>query len=698
MTTVSPGAAEGGGDACVADIAVADVAYAPFAAVEIAAALAAGVLANGVSLRIPARDTDADHRRCPGCVHAIPVSRPGPNTSFHYSVPVRDPRGTVIGALCVHDDVPRVLSTDRLDALRVLADHAGVIADLVDALDRSRADDSSYRHLVDCLPEIFFLVTPDGTIKDMSVSGREVMGTALGGEGGPEGLSALHDEDREIFASAYRRVFTEGSTEKAIIRVRAENATYQHFDVLIAPRPYPESGLPAEAFIVCRDISDRVREAAALAERTEQLARSEERFRQALLHSGVGIALTDMEGNWAEFNDALASMLGYTREEFGQLSFVDLIPKGDFHLHRAALASLLSGDERLINADFRYAHKSGRELWFSTTSSVIRAADGTPLHLATHVDDVTHRRAALEEVSAERDRSAALLSTVRDAFAYAVDGRIEDVNAAMSELTGLRRDQLIGQRAPFSFWPPELRAPDAARLRKETVERRGEVEMQWIRPDGSRIDVSLYTCPVDDAASGLPGLVAIARDVTEARRHERRLRHLAEHDGLTGLLNQTAFAASLQQQLAAAQASDDQLSLVLLDLDNFKSVNDTYGHLSGDAVLVEFAARLRGAARTSDVLGRVGGEEFAWLMPQTPIDEAVNAVERAARQMRSRAFPQIGTVTFSAGVSEWDPAGSVASEWSDIARDLRHRADVGLYAAKRNGRDQVAATPRDARI
>jgi diguanylate cyclase (GGDEF)-like protein/PAS domain S-box-containing protein len=697
VTTVSPGVAAG--------VSSDEAKCGPFAAVQTAAALAAGVPAGGVSLRLTGPDTGAFGGACPGCSDPIPTPRSGAAPAFHHDEPVRNRNGVVVGALCVHDDVPHALSTERFEMLRLLADQAGVVAELMADLGASRAElaakapppghdaDSMYRHLVDCLPEIYFLVTPDGSIKDMSASGREVMGTALGGEGAPEGLGALHEEDREIFASAYRRVFVGGRAENAIIRVRSDNHTYRHFDVLIAPRPYPETGPPTEAFIVCRDITERVSEAAALAERTEQLAQSEERFRQALLHSGVGIALTDMEGNWAEFNEALASMLGYTREEFGQLRFVDLIPNGDFPLHRDALASLLAGKEALLSADFRYVHKSGRELWFSTTSSVIRAADGTPLHLATHVDDVTHRRAALEEVSAERDRSAALLSTVRDAFAYAVNGRIEDVNAAMSQLTGLRRDELIGQRAPFSFWPEEMRDPEVARLRKDTAERRGEVEMQWIRPDGSRIDVSLYTCPVDDAGSGLPGLVAIARDVTEARRQERRLRHLAEHDGLTGLLNQTAFSAILQQHLAGAQASDDRLSLVLLDLDNFKSVNDTYGHLSGDAVLVEFAARLRRAARTSDVVGRVGGEEFAWLMPRTPLDEAVSAVERAARQMRTNAFPQVGIVTFSAGVSEWDPAGSAASEWSDVARDLRHRADVGLYAAKRNGRDRVMAPP-----
>jgi diguanylate cyclase (GGDEF)-like protein/PAS domain S-box-containing protein len=679
-----------------------------FAGLEAAAALAAHVPVSGAILRagFPGEFT-AGVARCPVCDG---TGVPGP--PFHATFPVRDVDGAVVGSLCTFGPTEQVLTEAESGVLNALATQAGVLVGLSRELagarielaeisaeqQRSREAEAGCRQLVECLPDVFYRVTTDGVISAMSASGRELLGKDLSGAHGSTALEVIHEDDRAAFSAAFVRARTEDSGSESIVaRLRGDDGEYAHFDVLFAPRVHPETGDVVEVFIVCRDISDRVREAAALAQRTDELARSEERFRQVVLYSGVGTVLTDFEGNWVEFNDALASMLGYTRDEFDAMSFVDLIPPGDFPLHRDTLESLLSGEGSLIRADFRYVHKDRSVLWFSTTSTLIRSADGTPLHIASHVEDVTHRRAALEAVSAQRDKSAALLSTVRDAYAYAVNGRIEDVNEAMCELTALRRDQLIGQTAPFSFWPAEYRGEDAARARKAMVDRRGEIEMQYLRPDGSRVDVSIYTCPVEDATTGLPGLVAIARDVTEARRRERQLQHLAEHDGLTGLLNQTSFTATLQQHLATAQQDLAVLTLVLIDLDNFKVVNDTYGHVVGDAVLVEFAARLRRAARGGDVLGRVGGEEFAWLMPASTWSDALGAVERTATRMRAELFPEVGKVTFSAGVSEWDPRDERASDWLAVAQDLRQRADTGLYAAKRNGRDCVATAPREGR-
>ncbi|MEW6583168.1 MAG: diguanylate cyclase [Actinomycetota bacterium] len=159
----------------------------------------------------------------------------------------------------------------------------------------------------------------------------------------------------------------------------------------------------------------------------------------------------------------------------------------------------------------------------------------------------------------------------------------------------------------------------------------------------------------------------------------------AATDPLTGLLNHRAFHERLGQEVDRAQREGAPLSLVLLDLDHFKLVNDTRGHQAGDALLVEVAARLRTTARSHDVLGRVGGEEFAWLLPRCPEVEAVEAADRARVAVRNSGIELdgINATTISAGVASLDRAASAA--------DLYRLADGALYWAKAHGRDKVVS-------
>ncbi|MGE3140302.1 MAG: diguanylate cyclase [Thermoleophilia bacterium] len=173
-------------------------------------------------------------------------------------------------------------------------------------------------------------------------------------------------------------------------------------------------------------------------------------------------------------------------------------------------------------------------------------------------------------------------------------------------------------------------------------------------------------------------LVSLAIGNAEAR---AELAWRAATDPLTGLVNRGVFEERLAAEVSRSRRHGRDLSLVVLDLDEFKQVNDTHGHVVGDAVLREAALRLASRAREGDVVGRLGGEEFGWLMPETDGMEAWQAAERARAAMAGAAFPEVGRVTVSAGVC-------------DLARaegplDLYRRADAALYLAKRNGRDVV---------
>lgn len=164
-------------------------------------------------------------------------------------------------------------------------------------------------------------------------------------------------------------------------------------------------------------------------------------------------------------------------------------------------------------------------------------------------------------------------------------------------------------------------------------------------------------------------------------RQQEASRRQADADPLTGLANHRYFHEQLRLQLDALGRRRGRLSLVLLDLDHFKGVNDRYGHQEGDLVLVEVANRLRAVARQGDVMARIGGEEFAWLLPDADAPEALAAAERLLEAVRSRPVGSVPRLTVSAGVCESRPG--------DCASRLLEETDGALYAAKAGGRDTV---------
>jgi diguanylate cyclase (GGDEF)-like protein/putative nucleotidyltransferase with HDIG domain len=161
-----------------------------------------------------------------------------------------------------------------------------------------------------------------------------------------------------------------------------------------------------------------------------------------------------------------------------------------------------------------------------------------------------------------------------------------------------------------------------------------------------------------------------------------RLRALAATDPLTGLANHRAFQERLVQEVARARRYGQPLSLVLADLDHFKLVNDAHGHQAGDAVLAEVGSRLLASARTGDLMARVGGEEFAWLLPATDVAGAESLAERARRSVEVLPFPAVGGLTASLGMAELGAA--------DDGQALFRNADLALIWTKVSGRNRCA--------
>jgi len=198
-------------------------------------------------------------------------------------------------------------------------------------------------------------------------------------------------------------------------------------------------------------------------------------------------------------------------------------------------------------------------------------------------------------------------------------------------------------------------------------------------PGASR---SLVTGAMLALAGGISVMASINRHVQERERERMavRLHQLATHDGLTGCVSYLAFRRALEAEAARARRYRRPFSLVIADLDSFKSINDTYGHDIGDAVLRGVAEAFRSGARTPDVVSRIGGDEFAVLLPETDTMRAEQVAQRLQLQVRMCDLPVAATVSY--GTATWCGRG-------DDLEDVFRRADQALYAAKHAGRDRI---------
>jgi diguanylate cyclase (GGDEF)-like protein len=272
--------------------------------------------------------------------------------------------------------------------------------------------------------------------------------------------------------------------------------------------------------------------------------------------------------------------------------------------------------------------------------------------------------------------------------------RVMDVNEAARRLAG--REVARGQ--PLPHWPVfgrpladwlDRQAAEPALLFLEQPSIVFEVRVSDIGEGDRRIGQLIQLRDVTaqhHAQARIAGTLA-ERDeqLRQVAQLEAELREQALRDPLTGLYNRRALAQRFEQERRHQQATGQALSLVLLDIDHFKRINDSFGHATGDAVLRAFATALRDAVRTSDAVFRIGGEEFALLLPNADALQATLRVQGLRQGVRALALPLVdGDVTFSAGVAACGAADSSLDA-------LMRRADDALYRAKAGGRNQTMA-------
>ena len=267
-------------------------------------------------------------------------------------------------------------------------------------------------------------------------------------------------------------------------------------------------------------------------------------------------------------------------------------------------------------------------------------------------------------------------------------GKITYINPAVERMRGITPEEAMRQ-SPEEIQPPESAAIGAdyyqrlfAAIEAGTEPPTFRGEQEYYRRDGSIMTGELQVIPHVDTDGNVIELIGVTRDITERKTFEAELRNLAVTDTLTGVWNRRQGTELLAADLSARRPGQ-ALSLLMLDIDHFKTINDTFGHQAGDHVLIEIASRVRRNLRGNDMVARWGGEEFIVLLRDCSLADALRLADDIRMAIAEVPFGVLGSLTVSVGAAEVR-ANEDLTSWLG-------RADQALYRAKRAGRNEVVA-------
>ncbi|HEY4555538.1 MAG TPA: PAS domain S-box protein, partial [Lysobacter sp.] len=414
---------------------------------------------------------------------------------------------------------------------------------------------------------------------------------------------------------------------------------------------------------------------------------NDERFRLIVRATSDAVYDYDLEAGRLWWSDSFYALFGHARDAVAPTlaGWAERVHPDDLDRVSASLDATLRTDAVEWHAEYRFRRADAQYAHVAERGLIARDETGRAVRMVGGLIDVTARR-----------RSEADLRLLRRAVESAdnaviiVDARAHDlpavyVSRAFEQITGYAAADILGRNCRM-LQGTDRTQPGVERIRRGLAERR-EVRalLRNYRKDGTPFWNELNIAPVLDEDGTLTHYVGIVNDVSERHRYEAQLAHRATHDELTGLPNRVLLEDRLRQTLLNAQRSGRAATVVFIDLDDFKLVNDSLGHGAGDAALQEIARRLQASVRESDTMSRFGGDEFvAVLADQDGGEDALEIVRRMAEALQRPL--EIGgvphTLTASIGYCRYPDDGA------DPATLLRH-ADLAMYQAKRQGRNRA---------
>jgi len=423
----------------------------------------------------------------------------------------------------------------------------------------------------------------------------------------------------------------------------------------------------------------------------DRLRNSEVRYRGLFENVLDGVYIASREGDLIAANPALVDMLGYDSvdelKSVGRTTELYVNP-----VDRERVFARLEAEGIVRNFEYRLRRRDGREIVVLENSRAVCDNDGNIVAHEGTIRDITDRKQAETRIFEEKERAQVTLQSIGDGVITTdADGNIDYINPVAEGLTGWDDRSARGRSVTeiITIVNEESRQtvenPVIRCLKEGRVITLADQSLLIAR-NGDEIPIQDSAAPIRDRVGNITGSVMVFHDTSKESRLFRQLSYQASHDALTGLINRREFENRLVAGLEELKAQPDQdHALLYLDLDQFKVVNDTFGHVAGDELLRQLVDIVKSNIRSTDVFARLGGDEFGLLLDRCNQARAMEIAETIRNAIEGYRFEWQGsftTVRASLGVV------MVTGESNSVA-ELMSSADVACYSAKDMGRNQV---------
>jgi len=409
--------------------------------------------------------------------------------------------------------------------------------------------------------------------------------------------------------------------------------------------------------------------------------------------SNDGVWDFDVESNVIRFSHRWKAMMGYDEEELDDdmPDWRQLVHPDDMVRVQGKIRDHLEGKTEIFESVHRMRHKSGDWRWVISRAKAQVDDEGRMRRLVGVELDITDQKLYEEALFREKQNAQITLQSIGDGVITTdAECRVEYLNPVAEELTGWTLDGAAGRPIDeiFRGFHEEtcepMENPLSVAIRRDRLYKSVRPTL-LIRKDGNELYIESSAAPIRNDSGQVTGGVLVFHDVSEARELNRRLSYHASHDMLTGLVNRREFEARLERALKMARAREAQYALCYMDLDQFKIVNDSCGHVAGDALLGQLGALLKSKIRWRDTLARLGGDEFGVLLENCTVEEAIETAESLLKAVQDFRFVWEDR-SFRLGASIG--VVPIAPETASVA-ELLTAADSACAAAKDAGRNRV---------
>ena len=495
---------------------------------------------------------------------------------------------------------------------------------------------------------------------------------------GKYSLDLVHPEDREAVRQKAVSSLKGGSSVPYEYRFTKKNGDVIWVLEKVISTEYKGKRATVGSFL---DITE-------LKEAEEALAESQAKYRSIVETGGAGVLIGDLGGNITFVNEPFCKMLGYSQEELVGKPFADFLHPDDKLSVLNKFVEGLQHPETEYQLEFRAMHKDGHAVWIYPSVSPVFHKETLTAGMAI-IWDITERKKLEDALKKSEERYRTILEEIQDNyFETDLAGNFTFVNDSMSRAMGYSKEELMGMnyRTLAAKEDVEVVFQDFNRVYRTGETMKG-LSYKFIQKNGNVGFGELSVSAIKDEGGNIVGFRGVARDVTERKRLERELNDIATHDFLTGLPNRMLLHDRLNVALATAKRNKTRLVIMMLDLDKFKDVNDTFGHSVGDKVLRAAGERLVGLMRKSDTVARVGGDEYLVLLPRIArVEDSVKVAKKILEAFR-KPFTVNSykiRVTTSVGFAAYPEDG-------EDSETLLRNADIAMYWVKEQGRDNYAS-------